>query len=263
MWVEAVKKAGTTDPDAVIDAIIGVAVPNLTGGFSAMMPNHHITKPVLIGEIQGNGQFDIVWQTPGLVVGDEWSRLPAGLQGPDRRLAQADDLRQLQRRHRQVRRQGQVGPDAHQLTGAGRLSSRPVLISGLILKPCFSCVCSRCCCRRWPRLLIAGAALAADLPALVGNLTTGSFGDRETAIGALAASGEPRAAPILEALARRPALCPQVRQARAHRQARRQPARPDRGDLRQAGRQRHPKPSSTASGSTTGCAASSRRPSAR
>ena len=54
-----------------------------------MMPNHHITKPVLIGEIQADGQFDVVWQTPGLVVGDDWSRLPARLQGPDRRLAQA------------------------------------------------------------------------------------------------------------------------------------------------------------------------------
>ena len=52
MWVEAVKKAGTTDPAAVQDAIIGVAVPNLTGGVSAMLPNHHISKPVLIGEIQ-------------------------------------------------------------------------------------------------------------------------------------------------------------------------------------------------------------------
>ncbi len=73
MWVEAVKKAGTTDPDAVIESIIGVSVPNLTGGFATMMPNHHITKPVFIGEIQADGQFDVVWQTPGLVVGDEWS----------------------------------------------------------------------------------------------------------------------------------------------------------------------------------------------
>lgn len=73
MWVKAVEKAGTTDPDAVIDAMIGIAVPNLSGGYSAMMPNHHITKPVLIGEIQADGQFSIVWQTPGLVVGDEWS----------------------------------------------------------------------------------------------------------------------------------------------------------------------------------------------
>jgi len=73
MWVEAVEKAGTTDPDAVIDALIGVSVPNLTGGLATMMPNHHLTKPVLIGEIQDDGQFEVVWETPGLVVGDEWS----------------------------------------------------------------------------------------------------------------------------------------------------------------------------------------------
>ncbi len=73
MWVKAVEAAGTTDPDAVIDAIIGVSVPNLTGGYSAMMPNHHITKPVLIGEIQADGQFETVFETPGLVVGDAWS----------------------------------------------------------------------------------------------------------------------------------------------------------------------------------------------
>jgi urea transport system substrate-binding protein len=73
MWVEAVEKAGTTDPDAVIDALIGVSVPNLSGGYSTMMPNHHITKPVLIGEVQADGQFDVVWKTAGLVVGDEWS----------------------------------------------------------------------------------------------------------------------------------------------------------------------------------------------
>ena len=73
MWVKAVEKAGTIAPDAVIDSIVGVSVPNLTGGYSTMMPNHHITKPVLIGEIQEDGQFETVSQTPGLVVGDEWS----------------------------------------------------------------------------------------------------------------------------------------------------------------------------------------------
>jgi urea transport system substrate-binding protein len=72
MWVKAVEKAGTTDPDKVIDDIVGVSVPNLSGGYATMMPNHYITKPVLIGEIQDNGQFDIVSQTPE-VVGDEWS----------------------------------------------------------------------------------------------------------------------------------------------------------------------------------------------
>jgi len=73
MWIEAVKKAGTTDASAVQEAIIGVSVPNLTGGLSAMMPNHHITKPVLIGEIQDDGQFETVWKTKGLVPGDAWS----------------------------------------------------------------------------------------------------------------------------------------------------------------------------------------------
>src|SRR5215472_2320827 len=60
-------------PEPVIDAAIGVAVPNLSGGYSSMMPNHHITKPVLIGEIEDDGQFNIVSQTPGLVVAQEWS----------------------------------------------------------------------------------------------------------------------------------------------------------------------------------------------
>jgi urea transport system substrate-binding protein len=71
-WVKAVEAAGSTDTDKVLDAIIGVSVPNLTGGYATVMPNHHLTKPVLIGEIQANGQFDIVQQT-AQVVGDEWS----------------------------------------------------------------------------------------------------------------------------------------------------------------------------------------------
>jgi urea transport system substrate-binding protein len=72
-WVKAVQKAGTTQPDKVIDALIGVTVPNLTGGYATVMPNHHLTKPVLIGEVQGDGQFNVVWQTPGTVVANEWS----------------------------------------------------------------------------------------------------------------------------------------------------------------------------------------------
>jgi urea transport system substrate-binding protein len=73
MWIEGVKKAGTTDPSKVIPAMIGVKAPNLTGGVSEMLPNHHITKPVFIGEIEANGQFDVVWKTPGLVPGAAWS----------------------------------------------------------------------------------------------------------------------------------------------------------------------------------------------
>jgi urea transport system substrate-binding protein len=73
MWVKGVEKAQSVEPAKVIDAMIGVSVPNLSGGYSTMMPNHHITKPVLIGEIQGDGQMSIVSQTPGLIVAQAWS----------------------------------------------------------------------------------------------------------------------------------------------------------------------------------------------
>lgn len=73
MWVKAVEKAGTTNVDKVRTAIYGVEVPNLSGGTAKMLPNHHITKPVLIGEIQENGQFDVVWETDGTVAGDAWT----------------------------------------------------------------------------------------------------------------------------------------------------------------------------------------------
>jgi len=78
MWVKAVQKAGTTDHDKVIDAMIGISTPNLTGGIATMMPNHHLTKPVFIGEIQGDGQFETVWRTSGEVVGDAWSNFLPG-----------------------------------------------------------------------------------------------------------------------------------------------------------------------------------------
>lgn len=72
MWVNAVEKAGTTDVDAVRDAMYGQEYKNLTGGTAVMLPNHHLSKPVLIGEIQANGQFDIISQTAE-VPGDAWT----------------------------------------------------------------------------------------------------------------------------------------------------------------------------------------------
>ncbi|MCI7479294.1 urea ABC transporter substrate-binding protein [[Pasteurella] aerogenes] len=74
MWVKAVEKAGTTDSEAVQKALIGVEVPNLSGGMAKMLPSHDISKPVLIGEIQDDGQFAIVEQTD-LVDGEAWSPL--------------------------------------------------------------------------------------------------------------------------------------------------------------------------------------------
>lgn len=73
MWAKAVEAAGTTDVDKVRSAMYGVTVPNLTGGYAVMNTNHHLTKPVLIGEIQSDGQFSTVWQTPTGVIGDAWT----------------------------------------------------------------------------------------------------------------------------------------------------------------------------------------------
>ncbi len=78
MWVKAVEKAGTTETDAVAKAMIGIEVPNLTGGTAVMGKNHHLSKPVYIGEIQEDGQFEVVWQTDDTVPGDAWSDYLAG-----------------------------------------------------------------------------------------------------------------------------------------------------------------------------------------
>jgi urea transport system substrate-binding protein len=72
MWVNAVEQAGTTEVDAVSAAMIGQEFPNLTGSMATMLPNHHLTKPVLIGEIRDDGQFDIISQTDP-VPGDAWT----------------------------------------------------------------------------------------------------------------------------------------------------------------------------------------------
>ena len=72
MWVNAATAAGSTDVDAVRAEMYGQEFPNLTGGTAVMLPNHHLAKPVLIGEIQDDGQFDIISQTSE-VPGDAWT----------------------------------------------------------------------------------------------------------------------------------------------------------------------------------------------
>jgi urea transport system substrate-binding protein len=78
LWVKAVQKAGSTDTEKVIAALPGLEVANLTGGTAKVLPNHHITKPVYIGEVRADGQFDVVWKTKEEVPGEAWSHyLPA------------------------------------------------------------------------------------------------------------------------------------------------------------------------------------------
>jgi urea transport system substrate-binding protein len=73
LWVKAVEKAHSTDSEKVIAALPGLETPNLTGGTAKVLPNHHITKPVYIGEIKADGQFNVVSKSPGEVPGDAWS----------------------------------------------------------------------------------------------------------------------------------------------------------------------------------------------
>src|ERR1700690_328755 len=74
LWVKAVQKAGTTNTEKVIATLPGLETPNLTGGIAKVLPNHHITKPVYIGEVRSDGQFNVVWKTAGTVPGEAWSR---------------------------------------------------------------------------------------------------------------------------------------------------------------------------------------------
>ena len=74
MWKQAVEKAKSTDTDKVIAAMAGQTFP-APGGFMSTMDkeNHHLHKPVFIGEIKADGQFNVVWKTKGPVVADPWS----------------------------------------------------------------------------------------------------------------------------------------------------------------------------------------------
>jgi urea transport system substrate-binding protein len=74
MWAQAVEKAKSTDTDKVIAAMAGQTF-KAPGGFMSTMDkeNHHLHKPVFIGEIRADGQFNVVWKTPGPVVADPWS----------------------------------------------------------------------------------------------------------------------------------------------------------------------------------------------
>jgi len=74
MWKQAVEKAKSTDTDKVVAAMAGQTF-NAPSGFVAKMDetNHHLHKPVFIGEVKGDGQFNVVWKTPAPVKAKPWS----------------------------------------------------------------------------------------------------------------------------------------------------------------------------------------------
>ena len=74
MWAQAVEQARSTKVDAVRQAI-GYQTVQAPSGFIASMDakNHHLHKPVFIAEIKPDGQFKVVWKTPGPVRAQAWS----------------------------------------------------------------------------------------------------------------------------------------------------------------------------------------------
>ena len=73
MWAQAVAAARTTAVDPVREAMYGQKVAAPCGYELEMHRNHHLSKPVMIGEVQADGQFNIVWRTPGPIVAENWS----------------------------------------------------------------------------------------------------------------------------------------------------------------------------------------------
>lgn len=73
LWVKAVEKAGTTDVDAVLDEIVGLETTNLSGETVKIQPNHLISKKAMIGELDKDGQFKIIWSSKENIPGKSWN----------------------------------------------------------------------------------------------------------------------------------------------------------------------------------------------
>ena len=74
MWAQAVEQAGTTDVNAVRQAVAGQTVKGPTGLTITMdTKNHHLHKPVYVAEVKADGQFNVVWKTDGPVRAMPWS----------------------------------------------------------------------------------------------------------------------------------------------------------------------------------------------
>ena len=120
MWAQAVEKAGTTDVDKVRAAMAGQSF-KAPSGFTLTMDatNHHLHKPVMIGEIEGNGQFNVVWQTEQPVRAQPWSPFIAG----NDKTRPADENRQQLSHHRREKRHERHAP-VHRSCMAFRTAAR-------------------------------------------------------------------------------------------------------------------------------------------
>jgi urea transport system substrate-binding protein len=88
MWAQAVEQARSTNVDAVRQAV-GFQKVRAPSGFDITMDakNHHLHKPVFIGEVKSDGQFNVVWKTPGPVKAKPWSPF---IEGNDKKKDEPD-----------------------------------------------------------------------------------------------------------------------------------------------------------------------------
>ncbi|WP_299451344.1 urea ABC transporter substrate-binding protein [uncultured Pigmentiphaga sp.] len=93
MWKQAVEKAGSTDVDKVRAAMIGQKFVAPSGFTLTMDGNHHLHKPVMIGEVRADGQFNVVWRTKGPIRAQPWSPYIEGNKGKPDVVSLHEDLR--------------------------------------------------------------------------------------------------------------------------------------------------------------------------
>jgi len=74
MWAQAVAQAGTTNVDAVRQAMYGQRVKAPSGFEEVMNTNHHLSKPAMIGRIDASGNFEVTWRSINPIRADPWSK---------------------------------------------------------------------------------------------------------------------------------------------------------------------------------------------
>jgi urea transport system substrate-binding protein len=74
MWTQAVTQAGTTEVNAVRQAMYHQRLKAPSGFEVVMNTNHHLSKPAMIGKLNPAGTFDVVWRSINPIKPSVWSR---------------------------------------------------------------------------------------------------------------------------------------------------------------------------------------------
>lgn len=75
LWAKAVERAQSTDIASVQRALAGMSINSPGGKYRVDEYNHHTWKPVYIGKIRPDGQFDVIWKTKDWIRPRPWSEV--------------------------------------------------------------------------------------------------------------------------------------------------------------------------------------------